>query len=196
MKLTRQEAEIAALNEIARLRLAVNEQLRRLEHARQRLDRVPQDRKAVYLKLATQEHFDPVAVAKVIDRIGIAEVWLVKNEAQFLIYAANGIHRMARLMNWATTGKPINSSIQKAFSRFEKVQPGLTHLRDLHEHMDEVMKGKGGAYSKLPDPDLESVIYNEENGDVIYLIGGQIFRIEPLAEAAVRLADELRDCYP
>jgi hypothetical protein len=88
------------------------------------------------------------------------------------------------------------STLPKALLPFEKAQLGFTHLRDLHQHMDDVMKGKAGAYGKLPDPDLESVVYDDEGGDLNYLVGGRIFRLDPIARDVIRLADELRNCYP
>jgi hypothetical protein len=194
--LDRSEIPTAALNEVYRLRLAVKCQMERIDEARARLAEIPQQRRNVLMDLATREHFDPAAAADVVKRLGLAEVWIVKNEVQFLVSAVMGIHRMARVMRWATSGEPINDKIQEAMSPVRQEAASCELLRDLHEHTDEVMKGMGKAHSQLPDPDMESVIYLDPDTDeIIYLTGGQIFRTAAMAEAAEALAVELRSLF-
>lgn len=118
----------------------------------------------------------------------------VKNEAHFLIVAIRNTDRMTNVLRSTLQHEEETvRCLQAAITAFEAAAPEIAHLRNLNEHMDELLQGKGDAFAKLPDPDLGNALAVLEN-DVIYLIGGKVWSTSNLADAAARLVSEVRSC--
>lgn len=83
--------------------------------------------------------------------------------------------------------------VQTALSSFEVAAPEVAHLRNLHEHLDELLRSKGDAFSRLPEPELGSALAVLED-DVAYFIGGKAWSTTKLADAAGELVSSVRAC--
>jgi hypothetical protein len=118
----------------------------------------------------------------------------LKSEVQFVLIAVRGIYRMALLIRRAVSDDELKvRCVQTAISAFETSAPDAVHLRNLHEHLDEVRVGKGDAYAKLPDPSIEGAIALLDD-DVAYEIGGKVWAIRKLATAAKDLVRDIGRC--
>jgi hypothetical protein len=118
----------------------------------------------------------------------------VKNEAHFLLVAIKNIDRMAYVLRSALRddGQTVRC-MQGALNAFESASPEVKHLRNLNEHVDEFLRSKGDAYSKLPEPELGSALAVLED-DVAYFIGGKAWSTSKLADAAGELVSAVRAC--
>ena len=117
-----------------------------------------------------------------------------KNEAHFLLIAIKNIDRMAQVLRRAVKDDiETVRCVQQAISSFEVVAPEVTHLRNLHEHLDEFLREKGDAFSRLPDPQLGTAIAVVDD-DVAYFIGGKAWSLGKLADAANDLVTSIRRC--
>lgn len=118
----------------------------------------------------------------------------LKNEAHFLLVAIKNMDRMVRVLRRALRNDQ-NSvrCIQGAITSFEAVAPEITHLRNLHEHLDQVLRGEGDAFSRLPTPELKTAIAVLED-DVAYFVGGKAWSVGKLADAATNLVSSVRQC--
>lgn len=117
-----------------------------------------------------------------------------KNEAHFLLVAIKNIDRISRLVRTALVDDTVTvRCVQEAISTFEATAPEVTHLRDLHEHVDQLLRGRGKAFSKLPEPHLGSGIALLET-DIVYLIGGKVWMLGELSNAAAVLVESIRSC--
>ncbi len=118
----------------------------------------------------------------------------LKSEVQFLLVATHGVYGMARAVRWGVTdnAKKVRC-VQAAISAFEKETPNAVHLRNLHEHMDEMLRGRGDAYRKLPDPTGEDTVALLDD-DVAYALGGKVWSIRRIAVAAKDLVRDIGRC--
>lgn len=175
------------LGDMYRYRLAMHRQEQRIADARALLEaqREAID-KAVWEALVapdwTEESF--VKQHEALQLTEIPEVWTLKSEVQFMLTASRGIYLMSRALVRATPSEAA-ALISDAVSEFEAAQPDAGLLRNIHEHLDEYIQGKG--HMSLEQPVAESGIGLLDDG-VVYYIGGRLFLLWELAEASEVLA--------
>lgn len=195
---TGKELEAATYSEMLRFSVAISVQLERIEHWKQALRKGREG----WTEAARNSLFDPAISSSEFEnhlKALRAEYELpskmhLKSEIQFLVAAVRGVYVMASAIRWAVRAdeKKVRC-IQAALTSFEKNAPDAVHLRDLHEHLDEVLKGKGNAFDKLPQPELEGHIALLDD-DVGYQIGGKVWSIRELAIAAKDLVRDVSGC--
>jgi hypothetical protein len=195
---TGKELEAAAYSEMLRFSVAISVQLERIEHWKDELKKgregwteaarkslfdpaIPTSRYEDHLKALRNEYESPSKMH-------------LKSEVQFLVVAVRGVFAMARSSDLAVKAdeKKVRC-VQQAITSFEKAAPDVVHLRDLHEHLDELLKGKGSAYDKLPRPELGGHIALLDE-DVGYHIGGKVWSIQTFATAAKDLVRDVSGC--
>jgi hypothetical protein len=185
----------ACLGEMYRYRLAVQDQLPRIEVAtsavRAQRDLIEQGENDLLFGPSMSEDEFRSRLERV-HHSDIPEIWRLKTEAQFLLVAVYGIFSMSRAIRKTSDGD-VNRCVQRAISTFEKAAPDADLLRHLHEHIDDYMRGEGRDSNRLPDPAMEGAIAMLEEG-LVYFIGGKLFRLSKFASAAEELARAIGEC--
>lgn len=190
-----EEIVSACVGELYRYRLAVQDQLPRIDAATTAL-------RAERARIEKDEHehlFAPSMSKEAwkeqlesLHRRDIPEIWRLKTEAQFLLVAVYGILSMSKAIRSASTGE-LNTCVQRALSAFEKIAPDAGLLRHLHEHIDAYMRGEGKDSRRLPDPTSEGAVAMLNEG-LVYFIGGKLFRLAEIIPAADELARAAAAC--
>jgi len=101
------------------------------------------------------------------------EVGSLRTEVQFLLLGLRGIYLMSRAIRANLKG-PERNCVRTAVSRFEKRLPEPLLLRNIHEHLDEYILGKGR--NPLTPPVEEGLGGMIEDKGVAYYIGGPALR--------------------
>jgi hypothetical protein len=189
------EIRRAFTGELYRYRLAVQDQLPRIEVATGRIraerKRIGADEyELLFAPSMSNKAFE--AQLEAIHQRDIDLVWRLKTEVEFLLDAAYGILTMATAISNATEGE-WTTCIERAISRFREVAPDADLLRHVHVHLDDYIRGEGRSLSMLPDPTQEGAVAMLEDGPV-YWIGGRLFNISEIAAAAESLGRQVADC--
>jgi hypothetical protein len=121
----------------------------------------------------------------------LPEVSALKTEVQFLLVALRGIYLMSRSIRDNVTADE-RKCVAAAVSRFEKRVPDPLLLRNIHEHLDQYMLGRGRV--RLTPAVTEGLAGMIEDKGVAYFIGGRLFVTWENAEAAEALAGEVLEC--
>lgn len=196
--LTKKETTNAAYAEMLRFSVAIGLQLDRIEHRKSELRQA----RAEYQEASFKEMFTSTIRAEEFEahlrslkqQFEMVPKMHLKSEVQFLLIAVRGMYGMSVALRWGVSDeKEKVKCVQAAISAFEKAAPDAVHLRNLHEHLDEVFRGKGDSFRKLPDPSMEGAIALLDD-DVAYEIGGKVWRILPLAAAAKDLLRDAGTC--
>lgn len=196
--LTRQETTNAAYAEMLRFSVAISLQLERIDQRKTEL----REARGQYDEASFREIFAAKVPVEDFERhlralkqqFELVPKMHLKSEVQFLLIAVRGMYAMALALRWGVSEDDAKvRSVQSAISAFEKAAPDAVHLRNLHEHMDEVFRGRGDAYKKLPDPSMEGAIALLEH-DVAYEIGGKVWKIGDVAVAAKDLLRDVGRC--
>jgi hypothetical protein len=190
-----EEIVSACVGEILRYRLAILDQLPRIEIAkqvvRQRRKQIAEDEEELLFgpsmgadafreKLESIHRSDSPFLAR------------LKSEAEFLLVAVYGIITMSNAIRKASSGD-FNSCVQQAISAFEKAAPDADLLRHLHQHVDAYMRGEGKDADRLPDPSSLGGVGMIDVG-LVYFIGGKLFDLKEIADEADKLAQAIFDC--
>lgn len=175
------------LGEMYRYRLAMHRQEQRvadaqalLEAQREAIDEAVWE--ALVAPEWTKESF--VKQHEALQLTEIPEVWTLKSEVQFMLTASRGVYLMSRAVAEAAPSEAA-AVISDAVREFEAAQPGAGLLRNIHEHLDEYIQGKG--HESLERPVVEGGIGLLDDG-VVYFIGGRLFLLWELMEATEVLA--------
>jgi hypothetical protein len=143
-----------SVGELYRYRLAVQDQLLRVEAATQamraRRDQIERDEEELLIGPSTSMEAFREQLEE-IRRSEVPEWWRLKTEAEFLAVAVYGIVGMAKSVRAASIGD-MNSCVQRAIDLFEKAAPDADLFRHLHEHVDAYMRGKGKDAHRPPGP--------------------------------------------
>lgn len=185
----------ACVGELYRYRLAVQDQLPRIEAATQAVraerDQIEEDEeKLLFAPSMSREAFKEQLEG--IHSRDIPFLWRLKTEAQFLLSAVYGILSMSKAIRTASAGD-VNSCVQRAIGAFEKAAPDADLLRHLHEHIDAYMRGEGKGAHRLPDPTEAGGVGMHERG-LVYYVGGKLFWLSEIARAADDLARDVAAC--
>jgi hypothetical protein len=189
------EVRRAFTGELYRYRLAVQDQLPRIEVATGRI-RAERERIAaeeydlLFAPSMSNEAFEAQLLA--IHRQDIDLVWRIKTEVEFLLNAVYGILTMATAIGDITDGEWA-ACIEQAISRFREAAPDADLLRPVHVHLDDYIRGEGRSLSMLLDPTEEGAVAMLEDGPV-YWVGGKLFNISEIAAAAEFLGRQVADC--
>jgi hypothetical protein len=184
----------ACLGEMYRYRLALRDQRQRLDEGVQRLRqrREEIDAQAMDLLVAPSMPMDQVRERlEAIHLQDVPEQWRLKTEAQFVLVAVRGIFVMARAIE-GTAPASVRSVVGAALGRFQAAVPDAMVLRHVHEHFEEYLAGRGHHQSKLPAPVAESLLAMLDQG-IAYFIGGKLFLLWEIADAAEELAREIAE---
>jgi hypothetical protein len=185
----------ACLGELYRYRLAVQNQLPRIDAATRALraqrEQIEKDERE-HLFVPSMDREAWKEQLNQIQQRDVPEIWRLKTEAQFILVAVYGILSMARAIRSASTSD-LNGCVQRAISTFDKAAPDADLLRHLHEHIDAYMGGEGKDRHRLPDPTLEGVVAMLDEG-LVYFIGGKLFRLAEIIPAAEELARAVAAC--
>lgn len=195
---TKDETKNAAYAEILRFSVAISVQQERIAHWREELRNARKEwddaaYKELFISSVPGDDFEEHLRSMKL-RYEMVPKMHLKSEVQFLLISVRGIYAMALAVRWAVSEDETKvRCVQAAVSSFEKVAPAAVHLRNLHEHMDQVFQGKGDAFKKLPDPETEGAIALLAE-DVAYEIGGKVWSINELAVAAKDLVRDIGRC--
>jgi hypothetical protein len=155
-----------SIGELYRYRLAVQDQLIRVDAATQamraRRDQIEKDEEELLVGPSTSMEAFREQLEE-IHRSEVPEWWKLKTEAQFLAVGVYGIVSMAKSIRAASIGG-MNSCVQRAIDVFEKAAPDADLFRHLHEHLDAYMRGKGKEAHRLPDPNEPGAVAMLDKG--------------------------------
>lgn len=191
------EVVTTAYSELLRYSVAISVQLERVAHWREELRQARKD----WDEASYRAIFETPSGVDFEARLGSlkAEYELppkmhLKSEVQFLVVAIRNAYMMATTIRWAVAEiEEEVRCVQAAITVFEKSVPDAVLLRHLHEHMDEVLKGKGDAFKKLPHPEMEGTIALLDD-DVGYEIGGKVWSLNEVSTAAKDLVRDVTGC--
>jgi hypothetical protein len=185
----------SCLGEIWRYRLAIQVQLSRIKPAN---EAVLEERKQIE-KDERELLFAPSMSAdsfhERLESIHYRDVPLIgtlKTEGQFLLVAVYGILSMSKGIRRVSVGD-MNGCVQQAIGAFEKAAPDADLLRHLHEHSDAYIRGEGKDRHRLPDPSNPGAVTMLDEG-LAYFIGGKLFLLGEIAQAAEKLGRAVHDC--
>jgi hypothetical protein len=176
------------LEELFRFRLALREQEQRVREAGEAA------RKARAQLLARGEEllFSPGPQEEVLAEMNRLRgqdrphVWRLKNEAQFLLGAIRGVYLMSRALERIATGQP-QAAVRKAIDAFHEAVPDRMLLRNIHEHLDQYLAGKGRQSGEFPTPEVSGIGVTDEG--LVYVFGGKVFHLGYITRAAEALGD-------
>lgn len=192
------QIEAAAWSEMLRFSVAISVQLERVGYWREQLRQARKDwndasYRAIFESAVPADEFE-THQRRLKAEFELPPKMHLKSEIQFLLIAVRGVYGMAVALRQAVAKDGMKvRCVQRALSAFEKHAPDAVHLRNIHEHMDQLIQGKGDAYTKLPKPDLGSIMALSDD-DVTYLIGGKYWSIGELAVAAKDLVRDIGGC--
>lgn len=196
--LKKDQIETVAWSEMLRFSVAISVQLERVAYWREQLRQARKDwndasYRAIFESSVPPNEFE-AHLRRLKSEFELPPKMHLKSEIQFLLIAVRGVYGMAVALRQAVASNDGKvRCVQGALSAFEKHAPDVVHLRNLHEHMDQLIQGKGDAYAKLPDPNLGSIMALSDD-DVTYLIGGKDWSIRELARAAKDLVRDVGGC--
>ena len=179
----------ACVGELYRYRLAMHEQLPRVQAATRALRAAREDiekDEASHLAASSMDISEWTEQLKRIHDRDTPQFWRLKSEAEFLLVAAYGVLSMARAIRAASTGE-LNAAVQRALSTFEKAAPDADLLRHIHQHLDAYMRGEGRDRERLPDPTKGGAMAMLPDG-LAYYIGGKMFMLSEIQTATEQLA--------
>ena len=162
--------------EVYRYRLAMDDQMQRVQLATESLKRKP----------------DTDVLARLVDS-NTPEKWRALSEAQFLFGAVRGICYMADAMQTtAERDQFLNlvSRVGAAKEDFDASAPHAVNMRDFLTHLDRYMAG--GGFKQLPQPELR-VWLATPGEDLGLCVGGVVVSVAQTVEAATNLAIALQD---
>lgn len=176
---------VAALtNELWRYRFAATAQTGRILEAMVRV----RGRRSDIEKAVEAELFGPPLPPGEFERrirhlnaSDLPEVSILRTEVQFLLTTVRGIYLMARAIRDSVSGDEARC-VSAAVFAFESAVPDPLLLRNIHEHLDEYVLGRG--YVRLTPPVSEGLAGMIEGKGVAYYIGGRLFLTWENAEAA------------
>jgi hypothetical protein len=122
----------------------------------------------------------------------IPEVWRLKNEAQFLVVAVRGVYLMSAVLPEVAPGAA-RDALAAIVRSFEASIPDALLLRNIHEHVDEYVSGGGRQKHLLPQSFEMSAIATLDEG-IAYMIGGKVFLLWEISQAAETLAASIAEC--
>lgn len=191
------EVVTAAYSELLRYSVAISVQLERIAYWREELRQARTD----WNEASYRAIFETPSGADFEARLrGLkAEYELppkmhLKSEVQFLVVAVRNAYVMATTIRWAVAEIADEvRCVQRAITAFEKSVPDAVLLRHLHEHMDEVLMGKGDAFKKLPQPEMDGTIALLGD-DIGYAIGGKVWSLKEMSTAAKDLVRDVTGC--
>lgn len=99
---------------------------------------------------------------------------------------------MARSIVMAADGE-LAACASEAVAAFEDEVPDALLLRHIHEHLNEYIAGQGHLRHLLPDAFGESAVAMLDQG-LAYFIGGKLFLLWEISDAAERLAGAIAEC--
>lgn len=185
----------SCLAEIWRYRLAIQVQISRINVANESVlaerELIEKDKEELLFGPSTDE----ATFQERLEAVHYRDVPLIgtlKSEGQFLLVAVYGILTMSKGIRSASVGD-MNGCVQRAIGTFEKTAPDADLLRHLHEHLDAYIRGEGKDSHRLPKPfDAGAVAMLDEG--LAYFIGGKLFLLWEIAQAADELGKAVADC--
>jgi hypothetical protein len=182
------------LGEMYRHRLAVHVQEQRLAAAVRELQARREEIDAEVFELIFHPDFSEEWLREqyeTISRREIPEVWRLKNEAQFLLVAVRGVYLMAAALP-AVAPAQAREALAAIVYAFEGSLPDALLLRNIHEHLDEYLAGRGRQTDQLPKSIEMSRIATLDKG-IAYMIGGKVFLLWEISQAAETLAASIAE---
>jgi hypothetical protein len=118
----------------------------------------------------------------------------LRTEVQVLVIFVRGTLRVAEALRAVTQTAALSevSCVALAINEFETAVPDAKTVRDVLEHFDEYLRGKGNH------PLDHSLGFSIDlgNDDVVLRFGGASLSLQTAADAAEKLTADLRDCWP
>jgi hypothetical protein len=185
----------SCLSEIWRYRLAIQVQLSRIKSANEAIlaERKQIEKDERELLFAPSMSAD--AFQEQLESIHSRDVPLIgtlKTEGQFLLVAVYGILSMSKGIRSVSAGD-MNGCVQRAIGAFDRAAPDAELLRHMHEHLDAYIRGEGKDSRRLPDPTDAGAMTMLDEG-LAYFIGGKLFLLGEIAQAAEELGRAVHDC--
>lgn len=188
----------AAYSEMLRYSVAISVQLDRIEYWKAEL-RAGREQwneasyKAIFESTLSPEEFERY-LRQLKSEFELPPKMHLKSEVQWLVGAVRNVYMMASTVRWAVANNDVKvRCVQAAISAFENEVPDAVLLRHLHEHMDQVLMGKGDSFKKLPHPEMEGAIALLED-DLGYEIGGKVWSLRKLSTASKDLMRDVTRC--
>lgn len=176
--LTVKEQEIAAFNHLSRWRLGLQDQLQRVRERGEQFRAAADECPPAFVAVGSTAEANWALV----------ERWRLRNDVHFLLIAVRNITRSCDVLQGIQDQEEAN----RAISEFAHSQPHADLLRNVHEHVDEYMAGRGRQkHWFLSSPTYGSIEVKES--DIEYEIGGHTFRIEDIAHDALTLSKRVID---
>jgi hypothetical protein len=184
------EVSNALLGQMYRYRLAVHDQDARVRAAmellRKRRETIEQSaHDLLFAPSMGIEDFE--RQLKAIYSEDIPEIWRLQTESQFLLTAMRGVLVMVKAIRDALEMTSIRGTLDRALGDFQQKVPDPTLLRNIHEHLDAFVHGRGHQQGLLSGAVADGLVAMTEAG-LVYLIGGRLFNLAEMVEATEELA--------